>query len=48
MLVPGSAKWNSVYENAVSNGIDVFGGGAGILDLLLNQIVLKLIITFRI
>ena len=32
LLVPGSAKWNSVYENAVSNGIDVFGGGAGILD----------------
>ena len=33
MLVPGSAKWNSVYETAVSTGIDVFGGGAGILDL---------------
>jgi len=32
MLVPGSEKWNSVYEKAISNGIDVFGGGAGILD----------------
>ena len=32
MLVPGSDKWNSVYEGAISRGIDVFGGGAGILD----------------
>ena len=32
MLVPGSDRWNTVYEGAVSRGIDVFGGGAGILD----------------
>ena len=32
MLVPGSAAWNTAYERAVSNGIDVFAGGAGILD----------------
>ncbi|MDB9902714.1 carboxypeptidase-like regulatory domain-containing protein, partial [Flavobacteriaceae bacterium] len=32
MLVPGSAAWNTTYETAVSNGIDVFAGGAGILD----------------
>ena len=32
MLVPGSAAWNTAYERAVSSGIDVFGGGAGILD----------------
>lgn len=32
MLVPGSAAWNTAYDRAVSNGIDVFAGGAGILD----------------
>ena len=32
MLVPGSAAWNTAYERAVNNGIDVFAGGAGILD----------------
>ena len=32
MLVPGSAAWNTAYERAISNGIDVFAGGAGILD----------------
>jgi hypothetical protein len=32
MLVPGSAAWNTAYERAVSNGIDVFAGGAAILD----------------
>ncbi len=32
MLVPGSAAWNTAYERAISSGIDVFGGGAGILD----------------
>ena len=32
MLVPGSAAWNTAYERAVTNGIDVFAGGAGILD----------------
>ena len=32
LLVPGSAGWNSAYDRAVTTGIDVFGGGAGILD----------------
>jgi outer membrane receptor for ferrienterochelin and colicin len=32
MLVPGSAAWNTAYERAISQGIDVFGGGAAILD----------------
>jgi hypothetical protein len=32
MIQPGSAAWDSVYKTAVSKGIDVFGGGAGILD----------------
>ena len=32
MLTPGSSVWNSVYKTAISTGIDVFGGGAGILD----------------
>ena len=32
MIKPGSAAWDSVYKTAVTNGIDVFSGGAGILD----------------
>ena len=32
MLVPGSAAWNTAYERAITNGIDILGGGAGILD----------------
>jgi outer membrane receptor for ferrienterochelin and colicin len=32
MLRPGTAAWDSVYERAISQGIDVFGGGAAILD----------------
>ena len=31
-LVPGSDAFNAVYENAVSNGINLLTGGAGILD----------------
>jgi hypothetical protein len=32
MLRPGSKAWNDAYKVALTNGIDVFGGGAGILD----------------
>tara|TARA_B110000503_G_scaffold14797_1_gene20323 strand:- start:35235 stop:38129 length:2895 start_codon:yes stop_codon:yes gene_type:complete len=32
MLRPGSSAWDSAYNTAISTGIDVFGGGAGILD----------------
>ena len=32
MLRPGSKAWNDAYKVAITNGIDVFGGGAGILD----------------
>jgi outer membrane receptor protein involved in Fe transport len=32
MLVPGSAAWNTAYDRAISQGVDVFGGGAAILD----------------
>ena len=32
MLTPGSAAWDAAYKTAISTGIDVFGGGAAILD----------------
>ena len=32
MLRPGSKAWNDAYKVAITTGIDVFGGGAGILD----------------
>jgi len=32
MLVPGSAAWNTAYERAISTGVDLEGGGAGIID----------------
>ena len=32
MLVPGSSAWNTAYDKAVTTGIDVFAGGAAILD----------------
>jgi outer membrane receptor protein involved in Fe transport len=32
MLVPGSAAWNTAYDRAINQGVDVFGGGAAILD----------------
>jgi outer membrane receptor protein involved in Fe transport len=37
MLRPGSKAWNDAYKIAVTNGIDVFGGGAGILDTSKSQ-----------
>ncbi|SUZ55145.1 uncharacterized protein METZ01_LOCUS7999 [marine metagenome] len=32
MIKKGSAAWDKVYKQAITNGIDVFRGGAGILD----------------
>ena len=32
MLVPGSAAWNTAYERAITTGVDLEGGGAGIID----------------
>ena len=32
MLVPGSAAWNTAYDRAINQGVDVLGGGAAILD----------------
>mgnify|MGYP003326909486 FL=1 len=32
MIQPGSSAWNTAYKQAITNGIDVFRGGAGILD----------------
>jgi iron complex outermembrane receptor protein len=32
LLRPGSKAWDAAYKTAVNNGIDVFAGGAGILD----------------
>ena len=32
LLKPGSTAWNNALERAGKTGIDIFGGGAGILD----------------
>ena len=32
MLQPGSAAWDQAYNTAITTGLDLAGGGAGILD----------------
>lgn len=32
MLKPGSAAWDAQYKKSITNGMSLFGGGAGILD----------------
>ena len=32
MLVPGSSAWDAAYQTAITKGVDVFSGGAAILD----------------